>query len=118
MAETPATTDLQRLIGELRERLRQDATGRREESSAAPRPAPAPVPPAQRPMSDAEALEMASVQRRQLVDAFLHGREGRDTARAGSGRGLWAGLAVAVAIALCVGLVAMVQATMAHGGPH
>jgi hypothetical protein len=124
MAETTGTTDLQRMIKELRERLRAEAT----ELAAAPAPGPAerteaapPVPvapPGERPLSDAEVLEVESVQRRQLHDALLYGRSGAATAAAGRGRGLWAGLAVAIAIALCVGLTAMVQATMAHGGAH
>jgi len=69
-----------------------------------------------RPLSDADALEVEAVRRRQLLDAFLHGASRPGSARSGTGRGLLIGIAVAIAIALCVGLVAMVQATMAHGG--
>jgi len=74
------------------------------------------VGPTERPLSDADVLELESVQRGQVLDALLSGRTPAPSARAGRGRGLWAGVAVAVAIALCVGLAAMVQATMAHGG--
>jgi len=114
MADTPGTTDLQRLIAELRERLRPEA---------APSPAGAePPPPArtlsvatdERPLSDADMLELESVQRSRVLDALLYGRSPAPSALAGRGRGLWAGVAVAVAIALCLGLAAMVQATMAH----
>ena len=115
MAETPGTADLKRLIAELRERLRPDATPPAAAGMAEP-PAPVralSVAPGERPLSDADVLELESVQRGQVLDALLYGRSPAPSAR--SGRGLWAGVAVAVAIALCVGLAAMVQASMAHG---
>jgi hypothetical protein len=115
MADTPGTTDLQRLIAELRERLHTETAA----SPAGTRPAPATrtlsVAAGERPLSDADVLELESVQRGQVLDALLNGRSPAPPSRAGRGRGLWAGVAVAVAIALCVGLAAMVQATMAHG---
>jgi hypothetical protein len=117
MAETPGTTDLQRLIAELRERLRPEAVPVAAAEKAEPRAAARAlsVAPAERPLSDADVLELESVQRGQVVDALLYGRSPAPAARSGRGRGLWAGVAVAVAIALCVGLAAMVQAAMAHG---
>ena len=114
MAETPGTTDLQRLIAELRERLRPEAAPSPGDPERPPAPRTQSVAAGERPLSDADVLELESVQRAQVLDALLHGRS---PARAGRGRGLWAGVTVAVAIALCVGLAAMVQATMAHG-PH
>ena len=118
MAETPGTTELQRLIAELRDRLRPEvtppaATGEAEPPAVIRAPS---VGPTERPLSDADVLELESVQRGQVLDALLYGRTPAPSAQAGRGRGLWAGVAVAVAIALCVGLAAMVQATMAHGG--
>jgi len=116
MADTPGTTDLQRLIAELRERLRPEAAAPGPAGTAPPAPARTlSVAPGERPLSDADVLELESVQRGQVLDALLYGRSPAPSARAGRGRGLWAGIAVAVAIALCVGLAAMVQATMAHG---
>jgi hypothetical protein len=118
MAETPGTSDLQRLIGELRERLRPETASR----AAVP---PAGEPPASaravavvapgRPLDDADVLDLESVQRGRLQEALLYGGSPPASARAGRGRGLWAGVAVAAAIALCVGLAVMVQAAMAHG---
>src|SRR5215470_7523503 len=116
MAETPGTSDLQRLIAELRERLRPEAApcaaGGATEPAADARAMS--VAPTERPLSDADVLELESVQRGQALDALLYGRTPAPQSRAGRGRGLWAGVAVAIAIALCVGLAAMVQATMAH----
>ena len=113
MADTPGTTDLQRLIAELRERLRPEAAPRPTAAEPPPVARPLSVATGERPMSDSDALELESVQRGQVLDALLHGTSPAPSAR--TGRGLWAGVAVAVAIALCVGLAAMVQATMAHG---
>jgi hypothetical protein len=117
MAETPGTTDLQRLIAELRERLRPEAAHRDDVPENGPPAAPRTpsVAPTERPLSDAEVLELESVQRGRVLDALLYARSPAPSARAGRGRGLWAGVAVAVAITLCVGLATMVQATMAHG---
>ena len=117
VAETPGATDLQRLIAELRDRLRPEAAPSLAGTEAPPAPRAPSVAAGERPMSDADVLELESVQRGQVLDALLYGRSPAASARAGRGRGLWAGVAVAVATALCVGLAAMVQATMAHG-PH
>jgi hypothetical protein len=116
MADTPGTTDLQRLIGELRERLRPEAASVAAGTEPPPAARTLSVATGERPLSDADVLELESVQRGRVLDALLYGRSPAPSARAGRGRGLWAGVAVAVAIALCVGLAAMVQATMAHGG--
>jgi hypothetical protein len=115
MADTPGTTDLQRLIAELRERLRPEAAAPGTAGTAPAAARTLAVAPGERPLSDADVLELESVQRGQVLDALLYGRVPAPSARAGRGRGLWTGVAVAVAIALCAGLAAMVQATMAHG---
>lgn len=75
-------------------------------------------PSAERPLSDSEALELESVQRRQLLDALLHGTSRANLARTGRGRGLWVGLALALAIALVVALFAMVQTAMTQNASH
>lgn len=77
-----------------------------------------PPPAAERPLSDSEVLEVESVQRRQLLDALLHGTSRANLARAGRGRGLWVGVAVALAIALVVALFAMVQTAMTQNASH
>ena len=79
-------------------------------------PAGQPPPAAGRPLSDSEVLELESVQRRQLLDALLHGSSRANLAR--TGRGLWVGVAVALAIALVVALVAMVQMVMTQNASH
>ncbi len=67
----------------------------------------------ERQLDDGEALELEAVGRRRLLEALLHG-----SARPWpSGRGLWWGLAVAVALALGIGLAGMVGGTLARGGP-
>ncbi len=133
MAETtpPDPIDLLRLLGELRERLRQGAVPpdrRGAVASAAGGPAPGapvtatPTSPAEegldeetldeRRLDDAEALELEAAGRRRLLEALLHG-----SARSRPvGHGLWWGVAVAAALALGIGLAAMVGATLARGG--
>lgn len=127
---------MDRSLAELRERLRNApdtelppsiarlvaehgsaaGTGARQQVAE---PAGQPPPAAERPLSDSEALELESVQRRQLLDALLHGSSRANLARSGRGsRGLWVGVAVALAIALVVALVAMVQTAMTQNASH
>jgi hypothetical protein len=81
-------------------------------------PADQPPPAAERPLSDSEVLELESVQRRQLLDALMHGTSRANLARTGRGRGLWVGVAVALAIALVVALFTMVQTAMTQNASH
>lgn len=135
MPETPSGPDMDRSLAELRERLRNApdtelppsiarlvaehgsaaGTGARQPVAE---PAGQPPPAAERPLSDSEALELESVQRRQMLDALLHGSSRANLARTGRGRGLWVGVAVALAIALIVALVAMVQTAMTQNASH
>ena len=126
---------MDRSLAELRERLRnapdtelppsiarlvaehRSATGTGARQPVA-EPAGQPPPAAERPLSDSEALELESVQRRQMLDALLHGSSRANLARTGRGRGLWVGVAVALAIALVVALVAMVQTAMTQNASH
>ena len=126
---------MDRSLAELRERLRnapdtelppsiarlvaehRSATGTGARQPVA-EPAGQPPPAAERPLSDSEALELESVQRRQMLDALLHGSSRANLARSGRGRGLWVGVAVALAIALVVALVAMVQTAMTQNASH
>lgn len=137
MPETPSGPDMDRSLAELRERLRQAPDTELPPSIArlvAEHGSPAgtgagarqpivefpdkPPQAAERPLSDSEALELESVQRRQLLDALLHGTSRANLARTGRGRGLWAGVAVALAIALVVALFAMVQTAMTQNPSH
>ena len=63
-------------------------------------------------MSDRDVIEAHALRRRQVVAAFLRGDQGRARTPAGPGlRALLVGLALAVAVALVVGIAGLVDAS-------
>ncbi|HLH70273.1 MAG TPA: hypothetical protein VKY90_14950 [Candidatus Dormibacteraeota bacterium] len=123
MAEStlPDPTDLARLLGELRERLRQGPASPGQPGIPVP-PSPTTEPPDEQPgetgleerrLDDDEALELEAASRRRLVEALLHG-SARPRPK---GHGLWWGVALAAGLALGIGLASMVGSTLAKGGP-
>ena len=110
--------DLSALPEPLRRQL-AEAQRLAAEAAAAQAAAPAATPAAAGPtgprrLDDRQMLEAEAVRRRRLQDAFLRGSPGGYRSSPAPGRGLLAGLTLALGLALLVGLVAMVQATMAH----
>jgi hypothetical protein len=65
-------------------------------------------------LDDHTLLEVEAARQRQLQQAFARGRTAGPAQGSSASWGLWAGLAIAVALALAVGLVAIIQATLAH----
>jgi hypothetical protein len=63
-------------------------------------------------LDDRLLLEAEAVRRSRLMEAFLRGGPGTYRAGPRAGRGLWAGAAVALGLALAIGLLALIQATM------
>ena len=85
---------------------------RTAQTTPAQRDAPAPPPR----LDERTLLEVEAVRGRMLREAFMRGRTGRDSAGQRAGTGLWLGLAVAVALTLAVGLVALIQGTIQQQG--
>ena len=82
------------------------------QTTPAQRDAPAPPPR----LDERTLLEAEAVRGRMLREAFMRGGAGRDPAGPRAGTGLWLGLAVAVALTLAVGLVALIQGTIQQQG--
>jgi hypothetical protein len=75
----------------------------------------------QRPpeLDDRDVIEAQALRRRQVIDAFVQGREGRAGHwNAPARRGFLIGLAVAIVLSMVVGVVGVVQATRQQQKPQ
>jgi hypothetical protein len=84
-------------------------------------PTPAPAGPGNAPagpprFDDRTMLEVEAIRRRQLREAFMRGQPGPYASGPRAGLGLWGGLAIAIAVALAIGLVALIQGTIEQQG--
>ena len=93
---------------------REVAAGRAAAETRPHEPATPATPAAGDRLDDHTLLEVGSARQGQLEQAFARGRPAGPAQGSGAWWALWAGLAIAVAAALAVGLVAVIQATVGH----
>jgi hypothetical protein len=67
-------------------------------------------------LDDRTMLEVEAVRRRQLREAFMRGQPGSYATGPRAGLALWGGLAIAIALTLAIGLVALIQGTIEQQG--
>jgi len=65
-------------------------------------------------LDDHTLLEVEAARQRQLEQGFARGRRAGPPQGSGASWALWAGLGTAVAVALAVALVAIIQASLGH----
>jgi hypothetical protein len=120
MQERPELPPLD--LDALPESVRKAVAAAQRDAVAAAQPAPpAPASPGNAPagpprLDDRTMLEVEAIRRRQLRDAFMRGQGGPYATGPRAGLGLWGGLAIAIALVLAIGLVALIQGTIEQQG--